>query len=107
MLCLVKILDIKICRGFAHLVGMAALRAEFPALETIHVRKLPASRAADDQVHGNEVMRVILLKIYRYPVKIRQPVFSSRSRQMSAIWYSRGMPARVSNTKSLYRPFIS
>ena len=65
MFCLVEVLDIQVGVRPAHVVCMAALRTEFPALETIHVRELPAARAPDDEVHGNDVMRVILLKIYR------------------------------------------
>jgi hypothetical protein len=48
---------------------MPAERTEFPALETIHVGEGPASRAADDEVHGNQVMCAILIKIYRRVVK--------------------------------------
>jgi hypothetical protein len=44
---------------------MAAGRAEFPLLEPIDVRKRRASRAADDYVHDNVVLRVARLKIYR------------------------------------------
>jgi hypothetical protein len=44
--------------------------AELPFLETIHVREGPAGRAPDDEVHDKEVMRVILIKIYRLIVII-------------------------------------
>jgi hypothetical protein len=44
---------------------MAALRAEFPPLETVHVRKRAARGAPDNEVHDKEVMRVIVIKIYR------------------------------------------
>jgi hypothetical protein len=39
--------------------------AELPFLETIHIGECPAGRAPDDEVHDKEVMRVILIKIYR------------------------------------------
>ena len=42
---------------------------ELPFLETIHVREGPAGRAPDNEVHDKEVMRVILIKIYRLIVK--------------------------------------
>jgi len=52
MLGFVMVLDFEICRRLCNLVGMTAIRAEFPFLETIHVRKGPASsRAPDDEVH--------------------------------------------------------
>ena len=69
MLCLVVILDLEIRRRLDDLMGMPAERTEFPALETIHVGEGPASRAADDEVHGNQVMCAILIKIYRRVVK--------------------------------------
>ena len=47
-------------------MGMAALRAELPLLETIHVRERAARGAPDDEVHDKEVMRVIVIKIYRH-----------------------------------------
>jgi hypothetical protein len=46
-------------------MGMPADRTELPFLETINVRERPAGRAPDNEVHDNEVMRVILIKIYR------------------------------------------
>jgi hypothetical protein len=49
---------------------VTAHRAEFPFLEAIHVRKRLAPRAADDEVHGNVVLCVILIKIYRRFIKI-------------------------------------
>jgi hypothetical protein len=51
-------------------VGVSADRAELPFLETIHVREGPAGRAPDNEVHDKEVMRVILIKIYRLIVII-------------------------------------
>jgi hypothetical protein len=65
MLGLMVILDIQVCRGLGNLMGMATLRAEFPLLETIHVGERAARRAPDNEVHDNEVMRVIVIKIYR------------------------------------------
>jgi hypothetical protein len=51
-------------------MGVTAHRAELPFLETIHVRKRLTPRAADDEVHGNVVLYVILIKIYRRFIKI-------------------------------------
>jgi hypothetical protein len=51
-------------------MGVTTHRAEFPFLEAIHVRKRLAPRAADDKVHGNVVLCVILIKIYRRFIKI-------------------------------------
>ena len=45
--------------------GVAALRAEFPFLETIHVRERAARGAPDDEVHNNEVIGVIVIYKYR------------------------------------------
>ena len=61
----VEILDIQVCRGPGNLLGMAALRAEFPLLETIHVRERAARGAPDDEVHDNEVIGVIVINKYR------------------------------------------
>jgi hypothetical protein len=44
---------------------MAALRAEFPFLETVHVRERAARGAPDDEVHNNEVIGVIVINTYR------------------------------------------
>jgi hypothetical protein len=46
-------------------MGVTADWAELPFLETIHIGECPAGRAPDDEVHDKEVMRVILIKIYR------------------------------------------
>jgi hypothetical protein len=78
MLGLVVILDFEVRRRLDHLVSMAALRAEFPPLEMIHVRELPASRTPDDTVHGNEVMRVVVLKNYRMPPTVGAGVFPGK-----------------------------
>jgi hypothetical protein len=51
-------------------MSVSADRAELPFLETIHVRESPAGRAPDNEVHDKEVMRVILIKIYRLIVII-------------------------------------
>jgi hypothetical protein len=64
---LVMVLDVEIGRCFSHLVRMPAHRAEFPFLVAVHVHKCPASRAADDKVHGNEVIDAIIIKTYRRP----------------------------------------
>jgi hypothetical protein len=58
-------LNIKVCRGFYYLVGMTADRTKLPFLEPIHIRECPARRAPDDEVHNNDVIRVILINIYR------------------------------------------
>jgi hypothetical protein len=42
MLGLMKVLNIQVRRGTGNLQGMAALRAELPFLETVHVRKRAA-----------------------------------------------------------------
>ena len=62
---LVEVLDIQVCRGPGNLLGMAALRAEFPLLETVHVRERAARGAPDDEVHDNEVIGVIVINKYR------------------------------------------
>jgi hypothetical protein len=62
---LVKVLDIQVCRGPGNLLRMAALRAEFPLLETVHVRERAARRAPDDEVHNIEVIGVIVIYKYR------------------------------------------
>ncbi len=53
-----------------NLMGMPADWTELPFLETIHVRKSPAGGAPDNEVHIKEVMRVILINIYRLIVKL-------------------------------------
>ncbi len=65
MLGLVEIMHLEVRGSFYYLMRMPALGAEFPFLEMVHVRKRTAGRAADDQVHGKDVMCFILLKIYR------------------------------------------
>ncbi len=70
MFCLDIICNLKVRRDFGNFMGVTTHRAEFPFLETIHVRKRLAPRAADDEVHGNVVLCVILIKIYRRFIKI-------------------------------------
>jgi hypothetical protein len=65
MLGLMVVLDIKVRRSLGNLMGMTALRAELPLLETVHVRERTARGALNDEVHDNQVMRVIVIKIYR------------------------------------------
>jgi hypothetical protein len=55
---------------------MPADRAELPFLEAIHIREGLTGRAPDDEVHDKEVMRVILIKIYRLFVIITRTDFS-------------------------------
>jgi hypothetical protein len=62
-------LHFQVSRRSDHLMGMPADRAELPFLETIHIREGPAGGAPDDEVHDKEVMRVILIKIYRLIVR--------------------------------------
>jgi len=69
-------LNFEVGRRFDHLMGVPADWAELPFLETIHVREGPAGRTPDDEVHDKEVMRVILIKIYRLIVKITRKEFS-------------------------------
>ena len=79
MLCLKVMLYFKVGRRFYHLMGVPADGAELPFLEPIHVREGPAGRAPDDEVHDKEVMRVILIKIYRLIVRSmtrKDPFFS-------------------------------
>jgi hypothetical protein len=61
MLRLVKVLNIQVSRCPCNLMGMAALRAELPPLEAVHVRKRAAGRTPDNKVHDKEVMRVIVI----------------------------------------------
>jgi hypothetical protein len=63
-------LNFQIRRRFDHFMGMPADWTKLPFLETIHIRKGPAGRAPYDKVHDKEVMRVILIKIYRLIVII-------------------------------------
>jgi hypothetical protein len=65
MLGLVEILDIQVRRGPGNLMGVTALRAELPLLETIHVCKRAARGAPDDEVHDKEVIGVIVINKYR------------------------------------------
>jgi hypothetical protein len=68
-------LNLQVSRRFDYLVGMPAYRAELPFLETIYVRESPARRAPDNEVHDKEVMRVILIKIYRLIVERSRECF--------------------------------
>jgi hypothetical protein len=63
------ILNLEVGRSFDNLMSMTADRAELPFLEAIHVRERSAPLAADNKVHGNVVMCVILIKIYRRFIK--------------------------------------
>ena len=57
---LMEILYIQVCRAPGNLLGMAALRAEFPLLETVHIRERAARGAPDNEVHTNVVMALSL-----------------------------------------------
>jgi hypothetical protein len=70
MFCFKIMFNFQVSRRFDNLVCVSADRAELPFLETIHVRESPAGRAPDNEVHDKEVMRVILIKIYRLIVII-------------------------------------
>ena len=63
---LMEIVYLEVRRSLYYFMRMSALGAEFPFLKMVHVRKGTAGRAADDEVHGNDVMCFILLKIYRH-----------------------------------------
>jgi hypothetical protein len=65
MLRLKIMLYFQVGRRSDYLMGVPADRAEFPFLKTIHIRESSAGGAPDDEVHDKEVMRVILIKIYR------------------------------------------
>ena len=65
MLGLMEVLDIEVCRGFGNLMGVAALGAELPLLETVHIRERAARGAPDDEVHDKEVIGVIVINKYR------------------------------------------
>src|SRR5512137_2868626 len=62
---LMVVLDIKICRSLGNFLGVTALRTELPLLEAVHVGERAARGTPDNEVHDNEVMRVIVIKIYR------------------------------------------
>jgi len=62
---LVVVLDIQVCRSLGNFLSVTALRTELPLLETVHVCERAARGAPDDEVHDYEVMRVIVIKIYR------------------------------------------
>jgi len=70
MFCFDIICNLEVCRHFGDFMGVTTHRAEFPFLEAIHVRKRLTPRTADDEVHGNVVLCVILIKIYRRFIKI-------------------------------------
>jgi hypothetical protein len=96
MLGLVEILDIQVRRAPGNFLGMAALRAEFPLLETIHVRKSAARRAPDDEVHDNEVIGVIVINKYRrfaeYPADDKTgPAEEVTSAEMASVLDSRSI----------------
>lgn len=59
------VLNFQVRGCLAYLMRMPADRAELPALEPVNIGKCPASRAPDDEVHGNAVMSFVLIKIYR------------------------------------------
>jgi len=65
MFCLMIILNLQVCRDLCNLVSIAADRAEPPLLEPVDIGKGLAPRATEDEVHGNFVMRAVLIKIYR------------------------------------------
>ena len=68
MFCLEVMLNFEVGRRLGHFMGVPTDWTELPFLEAIHIRKCPAGRAPDDKVHDKEVMRVILIKIYRLVV---------------------------------------
>jgi len=70
-----KVLNFKVCGCLADLMSVPADRTELPALEPVNIGKCLASRAPDDEVHGNPVMCFILIKIYRLPDKHKSMVF--------------------------------
>src|SRR5665647_1713926 len=72
MFCLKVVLNLKVSRRFHYLLGMPADWTELPFLEAIYVRESPAGRAPYNEVHDKEVMRVILIKIYRLIVKYQE-----------------------------------
>jgi len=80
MFCFDIICNLEVCRHFGDFMGVTAHWAEFPFLEAIHVRKRLAPRTADDQVHGNVVLCVILIKIYRRFIKI---ILKEKPKKMS------------------------
>jgi hypothetical protein len=80
MFCFDIICNLEVRRHFGNFMGVTAHRAEFPFLEAIHVRKRLTARAADDEVHGNVVLCVILIKIYRRFIKI---ILKRKSKKMS------------------------
>jgi hypothetical protein len=53
---LMIILNVQVSRSPGNLVGMAALWAELPLLEAVHVRECAARGAPDNEVHDKEVM---------------------------------------------------
>ncbi len=71
MFCFKIMFNFQVSRCLDHFVGVPADRAELPFLEAIHIREGLTGRAPDDKVHDKEVMRVILIKIYRLFVIIR------------------------------------
>jgi len=74
-----KVLNFKVCGCLADLMSVPADRTELPALEPVNIGKCLASRAPDDEVHGNPVMCFILIKIYRLPDKHKSMVFLRES----------------------------
>jgi hypothetical protein len=101
---LMIVLDIQVCRGFGNFLGVTALRAELPLLEAIHVGERAARGTPDDEVHDKQVMRVIVIKIYR-----RQG-WKNNDCAVPAVPAGpgdTGQPLSRCETKSLYQPVVS
>jgi hypothetical protein len=65
MLGLYVIFHVKIGRHTTDFICLTADRAELPPLESIYVRERPAAGAPDNNVHGNVVIRIPMINIYR------------------------------------------
>jgi isocitrate dehydrogenase kinase/phosphatase len=69
---------------------MPADRAELPALEPVNIRKCPASRAPDDEVHGNALLSSVPIKIYRrfrIIIKSKPGVLLKSIKKVIVFWF--------------------
>ena len=85
MLSFMEIVNLKVRGGFYHFLCMTALGTEFPFLEMIHVRKGTAGRAPDDEVHGKGVVCAVLIKRYRWILRVGRRLFILAISEMAVI----------------------
>ena len=103
MFCFDIICNLEVRRHFCDFMGVTAHRAEFPFLEAIHVRKRLTPRTADDEVHGNVVLCVILIKIYRRFIKI---ILKENPKKCHFSYLKRKNPAYLVKRSAYRKSFI-